>query len=90
MKSAIHEAEAYRAIVLKRIDKLQNDAAKKSDPIERAAIAHEIVQLRETMPEETRSQGCSPAIALRSGFSRYSLNTMNECRCCRMKAESLK
>jgi hypothetical protein len=52
MKSDIEESDTTRAVILKRIERLQADAAKESDRIQRAAIINEIGKLKEEMPEE--------------------------------------
>jgi putative DNA primase/helicase len=55
LKAEIHEVEATRAVTQKRIDKIQTDAAKEADAVQRQAIIHEIAQLRESVPEEIRA-----------------------------------
>jgi putative DNA primase/helicase len=54
LKKQIHHTDATRAVIQKRIDKLQNDAAREADEVLRKATIHEITQLRESMPEEIR------------------------------------
>ena len=54
MQTAIAKAEASRAVNLKRIEKLQADAAKTNDSQERDQIIHEITQLKQETPDEVR------------------------------------
>src|SRR5439155_17232367 len=49
------EVEATRNVTQKRIERLQGEAAKESDDIQRKAIIHDIATLRESMPDEIRS-----------------------------------
>jgi putative DNA primase/helicase len=55
MRSAINENETERTVTQRRIDKLQNDAAKESHASQRKAIIHEITVLKEAMRDEIRS-----------------------------------
>jgi hypothetical protein len=55
MHSQIEESETARNIISKRIERLQNDAAKESDSIQRKILIQEIIKLREEMPEEIRT-----------------------------------
>ncbi len=54
MQTAIAKAEASRAVNLKRIEKLQADAAKTEDSQERDQIIREITQLKQETPDEVR------------------------------------
>lgn len=55
MRTEIAAVEAERAIAAKRIERLQNEAAKKSDALDRLAAAREVAQLLETMPAHKRA-----------------------------------
>jgi putative DNA primase/helicase len=55
LKSKIDESEVTRNVIAKRIEKLQDQAAKKEDPIERAGLIQEICKLREEMPVQIRA-----------------------------------
>jgi putative DNA primase/helicase len=55
LKSEIEESASTRLVMEKRIERLQNDAAKESDTLQRQVLIREICSLKEQMPEQIRA-----------------------------------
>jgi hypothetical protein len=55
LQPRIDEVETTRAILTRRIDKLEKDAANESDSSQRAALTDEIRRLKQEMPDELRA-----------------------------------